>query len=308
MKKEVGFIGLGQMGKWMAINILNKGFSLWAYDLRKEAMDELVKHGAKVPKDLSELGNQCPWIVFSLPDSSVVESVLFGAGGLKPNLKAGQIIIDCSTTHPLFTQQTSAILKKEGIIFMDAPVSGMGSKVKKGKLTIMVGGEEDAYIKIYPLLEAMGKTIVYMGASGSGQLTKIANNVLFNISCAAMAEILPMAAKMGLNMEKICSVVRTGTGQSYGFDFFSPLVLERNFKPGYPMKSAYKDMATVMEIANKHQIPLPVTSATMHTYQMALAQGLGEENKGAMIKVWEKTLGVKVRKKSKDKGIHDDHL
>ena len=97
--------------------------------------------------------------------------------------------------------------------------------------------------------------------------------------------------------EKVCSVVRTGTGQSYGFDFFSPLVLDDNFTPGYPMKSAYKDMATVMEISNEYQIPLPVTSATMQTYQMALAQGLGGENKGAMIKVWEKALGVKVRKR-----------
>jgi 3-hydroxyisobutyrate dehydrogenase-like beta-hydroxyacid dehydrogenase len=105
-----------------------------------------------------------------------------------------------------------------------------------------------------------------------------------------------MATKMGLDPEKICSVVRTGTGQSCGFDFFSPLALDDNFTPGYPMKSAYKDMSTVMEISNENQIPLPVTSATMHTYQMALAQGLGGENKGAMIKVWERALGVKVRK------------
>lgn len=297
METDVGFIGLGQMGKWMALNLIHKGFSLLVCDLKKEAMNDLVKHGAKAHENLSEIANQCDNIVLSLPDTSVVESVLFGKGGLKPELKAGHTIIDCGTTHPLFTRQTSALLKKEGIVFIDAPVSGMESRAKEGTLTIMVGGEEDTYLKIHPLLEAMAKTIVYMGASGNGQLAKMTNNVLFNISCAAMAEILPMATKMGLDPEKICSVVRTGTGQSYGFDFFSPLVLDDNFTPGYPMKSAYKDMATVMEISNEYQIPLPVTSATMQTYQIALAQGLGGENKGAMIKVWEKALGVKVRKR-----------
>ena len=297
MKPEVGFVGLGHMGKWMALNILKKGFSLWAYDLRKEVMDEVVGEGAKAPRDLPDLGNRCSRIVFSLPDSAVVESVLFGTDGLKPRLKLGHIIIDCGTTHPLFTRQTSARLKEEGVIFMDAPVTGMEPRAREGTLTIMVGGEEDAYTTIYPLLEAMGETIVYMGASGNGQLAKMTNNVLFNISCAAMAEILPMATKMGLDPERICSVVRTGSGQSYGFDFFSPLALQGNFKPGYPMKSAYKDMATVMEISSDFKIPLPVTSAAMHTYQLALAHGLGDQNKGAMIKVWEKTLGVKVRTK-----------
>ncbi len=126
------------------------------------------------------------------------------------------------------------------------------------------------------------------------------SNVLFDISCAAMAEILPMALKLGLDPEKICSVVSNSSGQSYGFDNFSPLVLERNFKPGYPMKNAYKDMATIMELSNKYKIPLSVTAATMHTYQTALALGLGDENKGAMIKIWEKLLGVTAMKKDKN--------
>jgi 3-hydroxyisobutyrate dehydrogenase-like beta-hydroxyacid dehydrogenase len=297
MEIDIGFIGLGQMGKWMALNLIRKDFSLLVYDLRKEAMDNLGKQGARTAENLFEIPKQCSCIILSLPDTSVVESVLFAKDGLKPGLKKGDIIIDCGTTHPLFTRQTSALLKKEGIIFIDAPVSGMESRAKEGTLTIMVGGEEEMYLKIHPFLEAMAKTIVYMGASGNGQLAKMTNNVLFNISCAAMAEILPMATKMGLDPEKICSVVRTGTGQSCGFDFFSPLILDDNFTPGYPMKSAYKDMATVMEISNEYQIPLPVTAATMQTYQMALAQGLGGENKGAMTKVWEKTLGVKVRKR-----------
>ena len=298
MKKDVGFIGLGQMGKKMAINLSKKGYPLWVYDLSKEAMDELVKHGANAADNLSQLGRHCNRMILSLPDPSVVEPVIFGEQGLKASLEAGDIIIDCGTTHPVFTEKTAAVLKEKGIVFLDAPVSGTESRAEEGTLTIMVGGHEPAYQTICPLLEAMGRTIVYVGNSGQGQLAKMINNVLYNISCAAMAEILPMAAKLGLDPEKICSIVRTGTGQSYGFDSFSTLALEGNFESGYPMISAYKDMATIMELSNQHRLPLPVTSGTMQTYQMALAQGLGSESKGAMIKVWERVFGVKVRKRS----------
>jgi 3-hydroxyisobutyrate dehydrogenase-like beta-hydroxyacid dehydrogenase len=299
MKKAVGFVGLGQMGKWMALNILNNDFEIWVYDIRKEAVDEVVKQGANAAPELVEIGNRCDRIVLSLPDTSVVESVLFGPEGLNASFRPGQIIIDCSTTHPLFTQKTSAHLKEKGVMFLDAAVSGGDLGARQGQLTIMAGGDEEAFHTVSPILEAMGKTIVHIGDSGSGQLAKMFNNVLFDISCAAMAEILPMALKLGLDPEKICSVVSNSSGQSYGFDNFSPLVLERNFGPGYPMKSAYKDMATIMELSNTYQIPLSVTAATMHTYQTALALGLGDENKGAMIKVWEKLLGVTVEKNEK---------
>ena len=299
MKTAVGFVGLGQMGKWMALNILKNEFPLWVYDIRKEAMEEVIEQGAEAASGLVEIGNRCDRIVLSLPGTSVVESVLFGPEGLNASFRSGQIIIDCSTTHPLFTQQACASLKEKDVILLDAPVSGGGQRVRQGRLTIMAGGEEDAYHAAYPILEAMGKTIIHLGKSGTGQLAKMINNVLFDISCAAMAEILPMALKLGVDPEKICSVVSNSSGQSYGFDNFSPLVLERNFKPGYSMNNAYKDMATIMELSNKYKIPLSVTAAAMQTYQTALALGLGDENKGAMIKVWERLLGVTVRKKDK---------
>ena len=280
MKKQVGFIGLGEMGKWMALNLLKKGFPLLVhYHRRKKAMRYLVNQGAQATNDLSEIGERCRWIVLCLPDSSVLDSVFYRTGGLKPTLKAGDIVVDCGTTSPLFTQLTATTLKKERIYFIDAPISGMENRAKEGTLTIMVGGPKSAYQKISPLLEAMGKNIIYMGPSGNGQLAKMTNNVLFNISCAAMAEILPMAVKLCLDPEIICSVVSTGTGQSHGFDFFSKLVLENNFARGYPLKSAYKDMDIAIEIAIKKQIPMPVTAATMQTYQMALGQGFGSERK-----------------------------
>jgi 3-hydroxyisobutyrate dehydrogenase-like beta-hydroxyacid dehydrogenase len=295
----VGFVGLGQMGKWMALNILKKGHSLWVYDIRAEVVSELAEQGAQPARDLTDLGDKCERIILCLPDSKVVERVLFGEKGIETTLRSGMIIIDCSTTDTFFARSTAEKLNRQDIVFLDAPVSGMAEKVREGRLTIMVGGQEAAFKAVQPLLEAMGNNIVYLGGSGNGQLAKTLNNVLFNISCAAMAEILPMAAKMGIAPEAFCSIVMKSSGQSYGFDFFAPLVLKRNFEPGYPLAKAYKDMANLMKISAQYQIPLPVTSATMHTYQMALALGHGTDNKGAMIKVWEKMLGVLVEEEHK---------
>lgn len=296
MKPHVGFIGLGNMGKWMALNVIKSGYPLRVFDLRKEPLDMLVKQGAAAANDPSEIAAQCEIIVFCLPDTPTMAHILFGPEGLAPHLGTDTVIIDTGTTSPLFTREASKRFKNQGVAFLDAPVSGMETRAKDASLTLMIGGDEAAFHRVHPLMTAVGNNIFYMGESGNGQLAKMANNVLFNISCAAMAEVLPMAVKMGLDPEKLCAVVRSGTGQSYGFDFFSKLVLEDNFEPGYPLKNAYKDMDAVIELAAKHRIPLPVTAATMQTYQMALCQGYGNENKGAMIKVWENLLKVKTRK------------
>jgi 3-hydroxyisobutyrate dehydrogenase-like beta-hydroxyacid dehydrogenase len=226
-----------------------------------------------------------------------VEEILFGHDGMAAVLKPGQVVMDCSTIHPLATRKIAESLKTRGVYFLDAPISGMEARAKAGTLTIMVGGEESAFQQVRPALEAMGNKIIYMGASGNGQLMKLINQLLFNIHCAAMAEVLPMAVKMGLDPEQVITVARSGTGQCFALDNFGPLILEGNFAPGYPLEDAYKDMVHAAEISSAHRIPLPVTAGAMATYQMALDVGLGRENKGAMIKVWEKFLGVEVRKK-----------
>jgi len=301
MEGEIGFVGLGEMGRRMALRLLKVGFSLAVHDLRPDAVAELAAEGvrpagARAAKDAAELARDCRTIALSLPDTAAVESVLLGSGGLGSRLAAGTVVIDFGTTHPLFTRRAAAEMAERGVTLLDAPVSGMAERAEAGTLTVMVGGDEEMFERARPVFEAVGEKVVYMGAPGNGQLAKMTNNVLFNISCAAMAEILPMAVKMGLDAEKICSVVSSSTGQSRGFDFFSALVLARDFVPGYPMESARKDMDAVMEIARELELPLPVTSGAMETYEAALAQGLGGENKGAMVKVWEAATDVEVRR------------
>jgi 3-hydroxyisobutyrate dehydrogenase-like beta-hydroxyacid dehydrogenase len=297
MKPEVGFVGLGTMGKWMAINLIKAGFPLKFYARRKEVIEEVGARGGQFVSSPRELARQVSWVIFCLPNTDTVEEILFGGEGIAEVLKSGQVIIDCSTIHPLGTRKIARDLKRRGVPFLDAPISGMEARAKAGTLTIMVGGEENIFLQVRPALEAMGNKILYVGPSGNGQLMKLTNQLLFNIHCAALAEILPMSVKMGLDPEQVVAVTRAGTGQCFALDNFGPLILEDNFGPGYPLEDAYKDMVHAGEISSANRIPLPLTAAAMATYQMALEQGLGRENKGAMIKVWEKLLGVRVRKK-----------
>lgn len=299
MKPSVGFVGLGAMGKWMALNLIKAGYPLNFFARKREVVEQMKTQGGRPFPTPREMARESAWVFFCLSDTAAVEEVLFGKDGFAEELKPGQIVIDCGTIHPLSTRRFAEALKAKGVPFLDAPISGMEARAKAGTLTIMAGGEKEVFETVRPALEVMGNKIIYAGQSGNGQLMKLINQVMFDIHCATLAELLPMAVKMGLDPEQTLEVVKTGTGHCFAVDNFGPLILERNFGPGYPLEDAYKDMIHATEISSAHRIPLPVTAACMMTYQMALDQGLGRENKGAMIKVWEKALGVEVKKKQK---------
>ncbi len=300
MDKKVGFIGLGQMGKWMALNVLKAGFDLTVYDLSTEAVDILTDKGARPSESPSELSRQTDWIFLSLPNTAIVEEIIFGDKGLAHKAKPGSIIIDCGTTSYLPTLSFETRLKELGVVFVDAPVSGMEARAKEGALTIMFGGQKNTFDQVLPVLNVMSNRILHMGVVGSGQLTKLINQLLFNISCAAIAELLPMSTKLGLDPEKVTEVITSGTGRSFAAEFFAPLVLDNVFDKGYPLKHAYKDMISAAELSVQEKIPLPMVQAATTTYQMALAEGLGDQDKGAMIKVFERILGVVFRKQEEE--------
>jgi 3-hydroxyisobutyrate dehydrogenase-like beta-hydroxyacid dehydrogenase len=261
-------------------------------------VQEVVGHGAVAAASPTELAQKAEVILLCLPDTQVVEAVIFGKEGLIHGLSAGSLMVDLSTINYLATLKIEQELRAKGVTFLDAPISGLEARAKEGTLTIMAGGDAEAFEKVRPILQAMGKEIIYMGKSGNGQLTKLINQLFLNISCAATAEILPMAVKMGLDPEAVYKVVTTSTGRTFAFEFFTPYILDNDFTHGYPLIKAYKDMISAAEISAREKIPLPVFAGAMQTYQLALAQGHGNECKGAMIKVWEKALGVEVRKKA----------
>ena len=297
MPIKVGFIGLGQMGKWMASNLVRQNFDLTVFDIDKNAMTLLSEQGAQPADNPSQLAKSTDLIILSLPNTDVNESVVFGENGIVKGAASGKLLVDCGTSGYLWTREFGKKMENLGIRFADAPVTGMEKRAKEATLTIMFGGAEDLLEEIRPVLEAMGKSIIHMGEIGNGQLTKMLNNILYNSNIAALAEVLPMSVKLGLDPEKIARVINNGTGHSFASEAFIPNILEGCFDKSYPLKHAYKDMNHALEISARKKIPLPMVHTAATTYQMALDSGYGHEDKGAMIKVFEKALGVKFRKK-----------
>ena len=290
---SIAFIGLGTMGKYMALNLIKSGELIVVSDVVDKAFAEFMEKGVAATTTVAETA-KADVIFLSLPNTEIVQNVI---GGLLPHLHEGQIIVDLSTIKYNATVELRKTLDEAGVEFLDAPVSGMESRAKDGTLTVMCGGKEEIFDKVKHYFDYIGNKVLYMGGSGAGQLTKLINQLLFDINAAALAEILPMSVKMGLDSEKIGQVVNSGTGRSYASEFFIPHVLKNSFHNGYPMRSAYKDLVSAAELGANLGIPMPVLAATTATYQQALLKGLGDNDKGGMIKVFEDQLGVQFREK-----------
>jgi 3-hydroxyisobutyrate dehydrogenase-like beta-hydroxyacid dehydrogenase len=293
---KIGFVGLGQMGRHMAANMLKSKAELIVSDIRADVLPFFEKQGAKASTVLKDVA-AADIIFLSLPESEAVKAVLLGDNGLLNELSEGQIVVDTSTINYSATLEIYREFLERGIEFLDAPVSGMESRAKDGTLTVMCGGGEGPFRKVEPYLKFIANKILYMGRSGSGQLTKLINQLLFDMNVASLAEILPLSVKMGLDPQMVGEVVNSGTGKSYASEFFIPRILKNEFSEGYALKSAYKDLVSAAEISANLHVPLPVLGAATSTYQMALLKGYGAQNKGAMIRFFEELLGVEYRKK-----------
>ncbi|MDR3562982.1 MAG: NAD(P)-binding domain-containing protein [Negativicutes bacterium] len=288
---KIGFMGLGQMGKHMALNLLKCKEQVIVNDIRTDAFPEFQKRGVKTTTDLQDIA-ACDIILLSLPDTKIVKQVLLGENGLLGSLKKGQVVADLSTIHYTASVEIAKALEAKGVEFMDAPVSGMEARAIDGTVTIMCGGKKEIFDMLMPYFKCMGSNIQHMGIHGCGQLSKAINNILFDINIAAFAEMLPMAVKLGLDPEQIGSVVNSSSGRSYASEFFIPRILNRNFGDGYPLEHAYKDLVSGAELSAQLCVPLPVMHAATTTYQMALLKGLGHKDKGAMICIFEELLGT----------------
>ncbi|MDD1791765.1 NAD(P)-dependent oxidoreductase [Enterovibrio sp. ZSDZ42] len=290
---KAGFVGVGQMGGPMAVNLASS-VEVIAYCRNKSVRQSLAVSGVVTTENLQDVA-EADVIFLCLPSANVVEQVLFGADGLADVLRPGTVVVDTSTVEYSTTISISEKLASLDVKFVDAPVSGMRARAEDGTLTVMCGGDQSLVEDLNPLFSSMASKILYMGPIGSGQLTKLINQLLFDINAAALAEILPLAVKLGLDPTKVGDVVNSGTGRSYASEFFIPNVLKGIFDKGYPLEHAYKDLISGAEVSAQHQIPTPVLSAATATYQMALLNGHGAKDKGAMIRVFEDLLNVKFR-------------
>lgn len=290
---KLAVIGLGQMGKPIALNLLKSGAEMVVSNRTDRPFEAFREKGVRGTTNATEVAD-ANIIFLCLPNDKVVREILLGDAGLLKHLEPGQTVVDLSTITYSATTEIAKALEAKGVAFLDAPISGMEARAVEGTLTVMCGGARDVFDRVRPFLDHIGERILYMGPAGSGQLTKLINQLLFDINAAALGEILPMAMKMGLDPDLVGAVINSGTGRSYASEFFVPRILCRHFSDGYPMAHAYKDLISGAELGANLCVPMPVLAAATATYQMALLRGHGEKDKGAMVHVYEEMLGVQV--------------
>lgn len=289
---RIGFIGAGVMGAPVARHLIAAGHDLTLLVRRADAAPDVAAAGGRVTTAPADLAG-AELLVLCLPDGPAVEAVLFGPAPVP--VAAGAVVVDL-TTHDRATARALADrLARGGAAYADAPISGMAARAEAGTLTVMCGAAPEAFDRIAPLFHCFAETVLHMGGVGAGQLAKLVNQLPFDVNAAALAELLPAAARLGLDPRQVAAVVNGGTGRSYASEFFLPRILEGRFSDGYPLAKAYKDLQAGAALSADLAQPLPVLAAATATYQTALREGHGALDKGAMILPFERLAGVRFR-------------
>ncbi|MEK6263192.1 MAG: 2-hydroxy-3-oxopropionate reductase [Clostridium sp.] len=293
---NIGFIGLGIMGKPMAKLLLKAGYSLVVYYLFKDSVKEVVEVGAHEGFSPKDVAQRTDVIITMLPNSPHVKTVILGENGVLEGIKEGSIIIDMSSIAPLASKEVAAEAVKKGVEMLDAPVSGGEPKAIDGTLSIMVGGKKEVFDKCNDILSIMGQSVVLCGEIGAGNTTKLANQIIVALNIAAMSEALALGTKAGVDPEVIYNAIRGGLAGSTVLDAKAPMVLEGNFKPGFKIDLHIKDLANAIETGHDVGVPLPLTSQIMEILQALKVDGKGQSDHSAIVQFYEKLAKVEVRK------------
>jgi 2-hydroxy-3-oxopropionate reductase len=295
---KIGFIGLGIMGKPMAKNLIKAGYSLIVHNRSDAPVAELVKEGAQAAKSPMEVAQQSEIVITMLPNSPDVELVVLGENGILEGAKAGTIIIDMSSIEPLVSQKIAGEVEKKGVAFLDAPVSGGEPGAIQGTLAIMVGGKEEIFNRCLPILEVMGKSVVRVGDIGAGGFAKLANQIIVALNIVAVSEAFVLGQKAGLDPEKLFQAIRGGMAGSHVMEAKIPMIMDRNFKPGFKIKLHDKDIKNALATAAGLQVPLPLTGLVEQFLSALIVDGKGELDHSAIIQFVEKLAQVEVKKET----------
>lgn len=296
MTQKVGFIGLGIMGKPMSKNLIKAGYSLVVADHNAGAVAEIIAAGAETAVTPKAIAEQCDVIITMLPNSPNVKEVVLGENGIIEGAKPGAVVIDMSSIAPLASREIAEELKLKGIDMLDAPVSGGEPKAIDGTLSVMVGGDKAIFDNYYDLLKTMAGSVVHTGDIGAGNVTKLANQVIVALNIAAMSEALVLATKAGVDPELVYQAIRGGLAGSTVLDAKAPMVLERNFKPGFRIDLHIKDLANALDTSHGVGAQLPLTAAVMEMMQALRADGHGQDDHSAIACYYEKLAKVTVSK------------
>lgn len=293
---KIGFIGLGIMGKPMAKNLLKAGYSLVVNDINKEAVAELVASGAAEAASAKEVASQSDVVVTMLPNSPHVQTVVLGEGGVIEGAKEGLVVVDMSSISPIVSREVAAELAKKGVVMLDAPVSGGEPKAIDGTLAIMVGGPEETFKVVEPILQVMGGSVTLVGEIGSGNTTKLANQIMVAANIAGMSEALVLATKADVDPEKVFKAIRGGLAGSTVLDAKAPLVLDGNFRPGFRIDLHIKDLQNALDTAATVKTPTPLSDSIIGMMRSLSSDGKGSDDHGGLVQWYEKEAGIEVRK------------
>lgn len=287
MTERIGFIGLGIMGKPMAMHLVNAGYPLTVLHSNKAA-GELVAAGARAADSPKQVAAHSDVVITMLPDSPDVEQVVLGNDGVLEGLRAGGLVIDMSTVAPNTARKLAVAARAQGADALDAPVSGGEVGAKNATLTIMVGGSPTAFERAKPILEKMGKSITHVGDVGAGQITKAANQIIVGVTIAAVSEALLLAAKAGVDPVKVREALMGGFAASRILDVHGNRMIQRTFAPGFKIKLHRKDMNIVLNTARELGVVLPMSANVAELMNGLMASGAGELDHSAFVTLLEK--------------------
>lgn len=291
---KIGFIGLGIMGKPMAKNLLKEGYDLVVLDLNKLAVEELTALGAEAGVSSKDVASKCEIVVTMLPNSPHVKAVVLGEGGVIEGARPGTVVIDMSSIAPLSSREIYAALEAQGIDLLDAPVSGGEPKAVDGTLSVMVGGKRDVFDKYYDIMKVMAGSVVYVGESGAGNIAKLCNQVVVAINISAVSEALILAKKAGVDPDLVYQAIRGGLAGSTVMDAKAPMMMDRNFNPGFRIDLHIKDLNNVLETSHAVGVSLPITAQVMEMMQAIKLDGCGVEDHSSIVKYYEKLANIEV--------------
>ena len=293
---KVGFIGLGIMGKPMCRNLMKAGYEAVVYNRSKASVEELAAEGAQAAGSPAEVAENCQVIITMLPNSPQVREVCLGENGIASAAKEGTIVIDMSSIDPVQSKEIGAELSKKGIDLMDAPVSGGEPKAIDGTLSIMCGGKKEIFDKYTDLLKAMGSSVVYVGEIGSGNVAKLANQMVVAANIGICAEAMTFAKKMGTDPELVYQAIRGGLAGSTVMDAKVPMMLAGNYKPGFRIDLHIKDLNNALNASHAINMPVPMTAHLMEVMQELKNHDEGSCDHDDIIRYYERMTGVSIVK------------
>lgn len=281
---KIGFIGLGIMGKPMALNLIKAGYELVVFNRTLSKMDELIKAGAIGVNSPKEVADNSDVIITIVSDTTDVEEVILGENGVICGTKEGSVVIDMSTISPSVTKEIAEKLKKKNIDMLDAPVSGGDTGAINGTLAIMVGGKLEVLNKYMPIFNAMGKTITHAGSNGMGQIVKLCNQILVSVTNMAVSEAVLFAQKSGVDPHTMIEATKGGAAGSWQLANLGPKMVDEDYAPGFMIDLQQKDLRLVLEAASQINLPLPALSYVHQMYTSNQANGEGKEGTQALYK------------------------